>query len=75
MWIRSGVHDRRVFWQRQHGKGWKIKAAMNGIGALATGITFIIVGTNKFSEGAWIALLLIPLLVTFFLRTHTRQKA
>jgi amino acid transporter len=63
-----------VFWRRQRGKGWKIRAAMNGIGALATGITFVIVGANKFSQGAWIALLLIPILVTFFLRTYARNK-
>jgi amino acid transporter len=63
-----------VFWRRQRGKGWKMKAAMNGIGAVATGITFVIVAANKFSQGAWAALLLIPILVTLFLRTYTRHK-
>jgi len=63
-----------VFWRRQRGKGWKMKAAMNGIGAVATGITFVVVGANKFLAGAWIALLLIPILVILFLRVHARQS-
>lgn len=52
-----------------------MKAAFNGAGALATGITFVIVGANKFFDGAWIALLLIPILVAFFLRVRARRKS
>ena len=40
-------------------KAWRLKAMMNGFCALATGITFIIVGSFKFFDGAWIAILLI----------------
>jgi K+ transporter len=63
-----------VFWRRKRGRGWRMKAAMNGIGALATGITFVIVGANKFIDGAWIAILLIPILVVTFLRVYGRHK-
>ena len=61
-------------WWRERGKGWKAKAALNGTGALATGVTFVIVGANKFFEGAWIAILLIPILVGLFLRVHARYE-
>jgi hypothetical protein len=43
------------------------------VGALATGITFVIVGTEKFVDGAWIAVLLIPILVILFLQVHGRS--
>jgi len=61
-------------WWRERGKGWKAKAALNGTGALATGITFVIVGANKFFEGAWVAILLVPILVILFLRVHARHS-
>lgn len=46
---------------------------LNAIGALATGVTFVIVGASKFLDGAWIALLLIPIMVAIFLQVHSRQ--
>jgi hypothetical protein len=36
---------------------------INGIGATATAITVVIVAVSKFSEGAWVTLLLIPAMV------------
>ena len=57
-----------VHWRRERGKGWRLKAIINGVGALATGVTVIVVGVNKFFEGAWITVLLIPLLVVGFLK-------
>jgi len=47
---------------------------LNGIGAIMTGVTFIIVGYTKFIGGAWIALLLIPMLVLTFVRVHGRGR-
>ncbi|MGC9023464.1 MAG: hypothetical protein ACP5NB_01305, partial [Chloroflexia bacterium] len=51
------------------------KALLNGLGALTTAGTFFIVGVSKFLEGAWLVLLLLPLLVLGFLgvRRHYRQ--
>jgi amino acid transporter len=64
-------------WWRERGKGWQLKAALNGIGALATGMTALIVGFSKFVEGAWITILLIPALVAGLLqiRAHYREVA
>ncbi|MGA2791735.1 MAG: APC family permease [Candidatus Bathyarchaeia archaeon] len=61
-------------WWRERGRRWTPKAILNGVGALATGITFVIVGFTKFAGGAWIALLLIPMLVLLFLQVHNRRK-
>lgn len=48
---------------RRKRKGWKHKAAINGTGAFVTLITSIIIGVNKFSEGAWIVIVLIIILM------------
>jgi amino acid transporter len=53
-------------WRRERGPGWIWKSAINGIGALVTGATLVIVVFSKFLEGAWITILLIPLLVYGF---------
>jgi amino acid transporter len=63
-----------IHWRRERSKGWRPKALLNAIGALATGVTFVIVGSFKFFDGAWIAVLLIPLLVALFLQVHSRHK-
>ena len=66
-----------VHWWRERGKRWWFKAVLNSIGVLATGITVIVIGASKFTEGAWITILLIPVLVTVFLRirAHYREVA
>ena len=66
-----------LHWWRERGKHWKLKATTNGVGALATGTTLVIVGVSKFGEGAWITILVIPLLVVLFLviRRHYRLVA
>jgi amino acid transporter len=62
-----------MIWRRERSKGWTYKAILNGTGAVATAITFVVVGSEKFFDGAWIALLLIPALVFLFLQVHSRH--
>jgi amino acid transporter len=62
------------YFKRIRGSGWTLKASLNAVGAVATGITFVIVGYTKFVGGAWIALLLIPLLVLTFMQVHARGR-
>jgi amino acid transporter len=50
-------------WRRTGGPGARRSMIVNGIGAVATGITVVVVLTAKFMEGAWITLLLIPVLL------------
>jgi amino acid transporter len=44
-------------------KGWKIRMAMNLAGAIATSVVLVIAVTTKFLAGAWVVVLLIPLIV------------
>jgi amino acid transporter len=59
-----------IHWRTTRERGWKTSAAINGFGALVTGIVLIIVAVTKTLEGAWIVLLLIPLIVMVFKQTH-----
>jgi hypothetical protein len=43
--------------------GWRWRAVLNGTGAVATGLVAVIVAAAKFALGAWMILILIPLLV------------
>ena len=51
------------YWRRTRGKGWHARAAVNAVGATATGLVTVIVVYTKFAEGAWIVTVAIPLLV------------
>jgi hypothetical protein len=42
---------------------WRVRAAINGVGAVTTGIVAIEVAISKFQLGAWMVLVLVPLLV------------
>lgn len=57
-----------IHWWRERGPGWQPKAALNGLGAAATGAALIVIGASKFAGGAWIVILLIPLLIVIFRR-------
>jgi amino acid transporter len=63
-----------MHWVREKGRGWRIKTAINGLGALATLTTLLVVGVSKFAEGAWITFLLIPILVAVFYRISTHYR-
>jgi len=54
-------------WVNQRTSGWHFKAITNGLGALVTGAALLIIGASKFIHGAWISIMVIPLLVTLFL--------
>lgn len=58
----------RHWWRlRREHKGWQRSMAINGLGAVTTFIVALVIATTKFVEGAWIVVILIPLLVLMFL--------
>jgi amino acid transporter len=55
-------------WRRDKSEGWKRKALINGVGAFVTFCVVIIFCITKFKEGAWIVIILTPLLVFLLTR-------
>jgi amino acid transporter len=54
-------------WFRIKTKGWKYKSCINAIGAFATFVTLLVVFINKFTEGAWMLAIVIPILMFIML--------
>jgi len=55
--------------------GWRRRAVINGIGAVTTGIVAIEVAAAKFALGAWIVLILVPLLVAMMLFIERQYRS
>jgi amino acid transporter len=64
-----------IHWKRDHQSHWQLKALINGVGGLTTAVTLVVVGYSKFLEGAWITIVLIPLIVHIFrsINNHYRN--
>lgn len=50
--------------------GWKTRMVINGLGAICTAVVTTVFAVTKFTEGAWIVLVLIPLLVVLLRGIH-----
>lgn len=50
------------------------KQVLNGIGAVVTAVVFVILTTTKFMEGAWVVVLMIPILVVAFYSVHKHYE-
>ncbi|MGE5138402.1 MAG: APC family permease [Rudaea sp.] len=59
-----------VHWWRTRGPGWKRSIIINGADACLTSSILIIVAVTKFALGAWIVVVLIPIIVSAFLLVH-----
>jgi hypothetical protein len=54
-------------WWRAQSPGWRRRLAINAIGCIATAIVAVVVTTIKFRDGAYLVVLLIPILVAIML--------
>jgi amino acid transporter len=63
-----------VHWWKERSKNWPLKSFINGIGALATLTTLVVVIISKFKEGAWVTIILIPLIVLGFTNISLHYK-
>jgi hypothetical protein len=57
-----------VHWWKEMGQGWLGKALVNGVGAVITAVVGLVLLYSKFTYGASLVLVAIPLLITLFLR-------
>ena len=65
------------YWLRRRQPGWVAGVSVQGVGATVTGLVMIVIAVTKFTHGAWIVVVLIPLLVVAFVtvRSHYDQVA
>jgi amino acid transporter len=70
----SGLGMAKYNYKNREGN-WKLKFAINGLAGSLSLIIVIIFSVVKFTEGAWVVLILAPILVMSFLRLRTRYDA
>jgi amino acid transporter len=63
-----------VHWRRVREPGWQRSAVINGVGAGATAIVTLVIAVTKFAEGAWLVILLIPMLIGLFWGIHRHYQ-
>src|SRR6266700_2027458 len=59
--------------RREH-KGWQRSPLISGVGAFTTLVVAVVIATTKFLEGAWMVVILIPILVLMFLAIHKHYQ-
>ncbi len=68
--LRPGVEVKERGSTLRYETGWKIKMVINGFGAICTAVVVLVFSVTKFFEGAWIVLVLIPVLVVILWEVH-----
>jgi amino acid transporter len=61
-------------WLQQKGTGWQWKVLVNGIGAVATGIVLLVIIVEKGPQGAWVVLVVIPILMWIFTQINRHYQ-
>jgi amino acid transporter len=59
-----------VHWWRERPPRWRYRAIVNGTGAIVTGAATVIFLISKFTEGAWIVVVAVPLFIVLFKRIN-----
>ncbi len=58
----------------RYDRRWRLKMLVNGMGAVLTFVVMLVFAVTKFRDGAWIILLLLPLLMAVFLGIHRHYR-
>ena len=59
-------------WRKERSPGWLLRAGVNTVGAVVTGVVVLIIAVTKFFYGAWLVLVFIPAMIFIFkkIRSH-----
>ena len=57
-------------WQMKRTSGWRWRLAINGAGACLTAVVTVVIAATKFTHGAWIVVILVPILVVVFQKVN-----
>ena len=58
----------------RYDSGWVHKMVINGLGSISTFVVMIVFAATKFKDGAWIVIVLTPILVAIFFSIHHHYK-
>ena len=61
-------------WVRSRAPGWRRRAILNGLGGAATAVVSIVQIVTKFTHGAWIVVLIIPVIIVGLRRIHRHYE-
>jgi amino acid transporter len=59
----------------RHEPRWRFKQLLNGVGCVMTAVVTVVFGFAKFREGAWIVILVLPVLTVVFFRIHHHYRS
>lgn len=59
-----------LHWVREKGRHWVPKVFINSSGSIATLVALVVIGVTKFTHGAWMVFIFIPLVILWFLAVH-----
>lgn len=62
-------------WYSRRESGWRWRMALNAVGLLATSVTLVVVAVTKFTGGAWMVLIVVPVLVFLLYSVHRHYRA
>jgi amino acid transporter len=57
-------------WFKLRGERWALKSVINGAGAITTMVVMTVIIVTKFAHGAWVVVLVLPLMVMTFFNIH-----
>ena len=62
-------------WWTRREEGWRAGLAINGLGTLTTAVVAVVVGTSNFFQGAWLVIVLVPILMLILagINRHYRE--
>ncbi len=72
--LASGVEMQERGSTLRYQAGWPLKLVVNGVGAVCTAVVMLVFAITKFREGAWLILVLVPILVTVFFAIQRHYK-
>ncbi len=61
-------------WLTLRSPGWRHKAVINGLGAVCCAVVMVVFAATKFREGAWIVIMMVPIMVAIFFKIHHHYR-
>lgn len=61
-------------WTKRRTQGWRWKATINALGFITTGIALLVIIESKFTEGAWMIVILVPIAASVFFKVRHHYK-